>query len=445
MERRSKRNSNKDFNELETKRTSIKNTNRTNIKNTNNIKSSDQSLGDDCKHIKEAIFKENNNCKNQNNIWIKKDTVIVCDFGTTPSDKILGLDMDDTLISIKSSNKFPVNSDDWILLFDKNKMVEKLNSYLSEGYKIVIFTNQKGISLGKTKENDITKKIENIQKTLGIPLIAFIATDGDYYRKPSIGMWKLLFEQFNSDIKIANLNKSIYVGDAAGRLKNSSMKKDHSNFDYLFALNIKVDFKIPEAFFGGARNDYGKIEFDPKKLKLNEQNFDLRKIIESLPGKQDIIIFCGSPGSGKTNMYHSHLKNLGYEHVNQDQLKTELKCVKVATELLSQGKGVCIDSTNPSKIKRKVFIELAKNLGVTIRCFFFKMDKDLVFHLNNLRNINNFRIKYTKSVADVVIHTWFKYLEIPDTIEGFKEVHEINFVPGPFENDEDEELFYCYS
>lgn len=439
MEKSSKRNNNKDFVELETKQTAKRNPNK------NNKKTSDLSSLEDSKNSKEAVVKENNNAKMQINKWIKKDSVIVCDFGTTPSDKILGFDMDDTLITVKSANKFPVDSDDWTFLFDKNKIIEKLNVYIDDGYKIAIFTNQKGISLGKVKELHITKKIENIQKTLGIPLIAFISTEDNYYRKPSIGMWKLLFDQYNSDIKTPNFNKGLFVGDAAGRLKNSKGKKDHSNVDYLFALNINVDFKIPEAFFDDVKNNHGEIEFDPKKLKFNEKNLDLKSIIESLPGKKDIIIFCGSPGSGKTNMYHTHLKNLGYEHVNQDQLKTEQKCVKVATELLSQGKGVCIDSTNPTKIKRKVFIDLAKKLGATIRCFYFKMEKDLVFHLNNLRDINNFRTKYTKSVADVIIHTWFKYLEAPNSNEGFEEVHEIVFVPGPFENEEDEELFYCYS
>jgi hypothetical protein len=45
----------------------------------------------------------------------------------------------------------------------------------------------------------------------------------------------------------------------------------------------------------------------------------------------------------------------------------------------------------------------------------------------------------------MVIHSWFKRLEKPTEKEGFKEVITLSFVPGPFENDEDEEIFYYHS
>ena len=38
--------------------------------------------------------------------------------------------------------------------------------------------------------------------------------------------------------------------------------------------------------------------------------------------EQDLVIFCGSPGSGKSTYYWRVLKPLGYERVNQDILKT---------------------------------------------------------------------------------------------------------------------------
>ena len=36
----------------------------------------------------------------------------------------------------------------------------------------------------------------------------------------------------------------------------------------------------------------------------------------------DIVLFCGSPGAGKSTFYWKYLKHLGYERVNQDILKT---------------------------------------------------------------------------------------------------------------------------
>lgn len=37
---------------------------------------------------------------------------------------------------------------------------------------------------------------------------------------------------------------------------------------------------------------------------------------------QDIVLFCGSPGAGKSTFYWKYLEPLGYERVNQDTLKT---------------------------------------------------------------------------------------------------------------------------
>jgi histidinol phosphatase-like enzyme len=43
----------------------------------------------------------------------------------------------------------------------------------------VIFTNQKGISVGKTKEGDIMKKIEDIAADLDVEMNAIIAKQDD--------------------------------------------------------------------------------------------------------------------------------------------------------------------------------------------------------------------------------------------------------------------------
>ena len=58
-----------------------------------------------------------------------------------------------------------------------------------EGYKLVIFTNQMGVSKGKTDLKDIQKKIEDLTADLKVDLTAFIATKEDEYRKPGTKMW----------------------------------------------------------------------------------------------------------------------------------------------------------------------------------------------------------------------------------------------------------------
>ena len=37
---------------------------------------------------------------------------------------------------------------------------------------------------------------------------------------------------------------------------------------------------------------------------------------------QEIVLFCGSPGAGKSTFYFKHLQPLGFQRINQDILKT---------------------------------------------------------------------------------------------------------------------------
>ena len=69
--------------------------------------------------------------------------------------------MDDTIIKVKSSAKFAKDENDWVFLYEN--IIVTLKRYYEDDYSIVIFTNQKGISAGKTKKEHITKKIELIQ------------------------------------------------------------------------------------------------------------------------------------------------------------------------------------------------------------------------------------------------------------------------------------------
>ena len=148
--------------------------------------------------------------------------------------------MDDTLITRKSGAKWPVNADDWILLFDK--VAPTVKKLAEDGFKIVIFTNQAGIQKGHTKAEDIKKKVANIAKAIGVEMQVFIASHEDEFRKPGTAMWALLTDKFNGKVKV-DLKDSFYCGDAAGR--KDGKHKDFSDSDYKFALNVGLPFKTP--------------------------------------------------------------------------------------------------------------------------------------------------------------------------------------------------------
>uniref|UniRef100_A0A1B6MMI3 PNK FHA domain-containing protein n=1 Tax=Graphocephala atropunctata TaxID=36148 RepID=A0A1B6MMI3_9HEMI len=110
--------------------------------------------------------------------------------GVRSSSKIAAYDLDGTLILTKSGRVFPKDNDDWKLAFGSVK--PKLSKFAGDGYKIVILTNQAGISRGKTNINEFKTKIENIVRDLNVPVQVFIATTTSIYRKPAPGMWTFL-------------------------------------------------------------------------------------------------------------------------------------------------------------------------------------------------------------------------------------------------------------
>lgn len=72
--------------------------------------------------------------------------------GVRASNKIAAYDLDNTIIKTVSGNVFPKSIDDWQLSF--SSVSKKLEQLHAAGFKIVIFTNQAGIGMGKTKIDD---------------------------------------------------------------------------------------------------------------------------------------------------------------------------------------------------------------------------------------------------------------------------------------------------
>jgi bifunctional polynucleotide phosphatase/kinase len=127
------------------------------------------------------------------NSWSSVDNgklLIFTGKGVMASSKIASYDVDGTIIKTKSGNVFPKNMDDWQIAF--SEVPGKLKSLHQQGFKIVFFTNQAGISSGKTKAHEFKSKLERIVGKLGVPIQAFVATGKGKYRKPLTGMWDML-------------------------------------------------------------------------------------------------------------------------------------------------------------------------------------------------------------------------------------------------------------
>jgi bifunctional polynucleotide phosphatase/kinase len=364
---------------------------------------------------------------------------LYCDFGSSPSSKILGFDVDSTLITTKSGKTFAVNEDDWRLLYDN--IPAKVQAKAAEGFRVVIFTNQGGVSKGHVSLSGIQGKLSRIVEALGMPVLVMAALGTDEFRKPCTGMWDFLKTELSqgTDIDIA---ASLYVGDAAGRPAKGSRKKDFSDTDLKYALNIGAPFNTPEQFFLDQPEVVPTPAFDPRTLLRSGSLFKNSSKAKACADTQEMIVFIGAPASGKSTFWKTHLAE--YVRVNNDTLKSKDKCIRAAQQALASGKSCVIDNTNPTREVRNTYIAIARTADVPVRAFDFASEKSLSFHLDTLREVNSFRSHLSKRVGSMPIHTFFKNYEAPKLEEGFSEVLQVNLVGGPFDNEEDERLFYSF-
>ncbi|KAM3923496.1 bifunctional polynucleotide phosphatase/kinase [Leptodactylus fuscus] len=347
--------------------------------------------------------------------------------GVQSSSKIAGFDIDGTIITTKSGKVFPTSADDWKILYPE--IPKKLKALLAEGYKVVFFTNQMGISRGKLRPEVFKAKVEAILDQLGIPVQIFVATGVGIYRKPVTGMWDYLCEKANDGIKVKK-EDCIYVGDAAGRPANwapDRKKKDFSSSDRLFALNIGIKFYTPEEYFlGWKKAAFQQPTFDPKALDPSAALHDppSSSLVSS---SLEVVVTVGFPAAGKSTFIKEHLVPKGYAYANRDTLGTWQKCVAACEESLRNGKSIVVDNTNPDVESRSRYISCAQKAGVPVRCFLFTAPVEVAKHNNRFREMTS---KGHVSVNDIVINTYKSKFVPPSLSEGFSEILKINFVPN---------------
>ncbi|KAE8388559.1 polynucleotide kinase 3 phosphatase-domain-containing protein [Aspergillus alliaceus] len=347
---------------------------------------------------------------------------------TTQTPKVAAFDLDSTLVSTASGNTFPRNSSDWKWWHDT--VPARLKQLSADGYHVIVVSNQKKISLQKEMKGGRTdsKSLANfkeraaaVMRQLDIPLSVYAATLDDGYRKPRIGMWKEFLDDYDFDVTGVDLSNSIFVGDAAGR------PNDHSQVDRGFAINVGVPFKTPEEFFLNAAPEPLVEPFDPS-LYLQSDHTDDASPPFSRQSGLELVIFCGSPGAGKSTFYWDYLKPLGYERVNQDILKTRPKCIKVAKEHLAAGRSVVVDNTNADPETRSQWINVAKEYNIPIRCVYFSASPTLCRHNNAVRAANQSLNPESRALLPgIAFGDYGRRFKEPMMSEGFKDIIRVDF------------------
>ncbi|KAI9569087.1 polynucleotide kinase 3 phosphatase-domain-containing protein [Boletus coccyginus] len=308
----------------------------------------------------------------------------------------------------------------------------KLKELYQDGYAIVLISNQ---AIYAAALRDWKKKIPLIADALpDVPFHIFAACAKDGYRKPMPGMWYELERIFKEQHVDIDKKAAFFVGDAAGR------EHDFASTDRKWAINIGIQFHTPEEYFLGLpRAPYKLPGFHvsslPKTIDLLSP--PTAEIIP-VPPKTELVLLIGFPCLGKSSFYRRHFVPAGYVHVNQDTLGTRQKCLKAAEEALVASKSCVIDNTNRSTVTRKCYVDLAKKVGVRVRCFVFEGSIELAWHNNLYRAYNQPPSNGTQPQREILPYQAFSSFrenyEEPRTNEGFSEVIKVNWV---FEGDEE--------
>lgn len=261
----------------------------------------------------------------------------------------------------------------------------------------------------------------------------------------------------------------MYVGDAAGRKKTTSYpKKDHSNADYLFAINCGLNFMTPEQFLAGNsvelaqkenENSLPRPTHDPKQwlsqplsfgwsakenLQLTDDVVFTSKWKNICSLDRIIVVMIGVPGSGKSHFVHRFCTRL--QIVSRDKAGTMEKCeqeVVAATE--NDTCHVVVDNTNFDLESRKRWLSIANRTACTPVAVCLNVTLEQALHNNYFRRLAALRSGHDSAqmVPTFVIRNQANKLIEPTLTEGFADVFKINFVPHFTENSL-RDLYTCY-
>ena len=110
--------------------------------------------------------------------------------------------------------------------------IQRAKNLPKSSYQVIIVSNQKKVALqsnlkgGKSDSKSLStfkEKATAVMKQLDIPLSIYAATQYDEFRKPRLGMWKEILDEYDVDVdERLDREGSFFVGDAAGRAGDHS-------------------------------------------------------------------------------------------------------------------------------------------------------------------------------------------------------------------------------
>lgn len=222
------------------------------------------------------------------------------------------------------------------------------------------------------------QKIEQILDILDIPLTIYAACANDNWRKPRVGTWELLIQEYQQRGQEIDKNNSYLVGDAAGRAS------DHTDADIHYCMNLGIEFHTPEGFFLNITRETTGHKIDPNWFLENQggwTDLDLREQYQN----KEMLILVGPPGSGKSYFYKRVLKLLGYRQISLHKFESPEKCVKGVEMALAEGTRVVIDNVHSTVDSRRTWLSMAGKYNIRVTVIYFDLPLDLCLHNDTVR------------------------------------------------------------
>lgn len=134
-----------------------------------------------------------------------------------------------------------------------------------------------------------------------------------------------------------------------------------------------------------------------------------------------MIIFCGIQAAGKSTFYKERFFN-SHVRISLDLLNTRNKELIFLKTCLQLQQRIVIDNTNPTKLERKKYIELARQYNYQVTGYFFQSKIKESIERNNQR-------EGKEKINEKGIAATSNKLEIPSPEEGFDTLYFVSINP----------------
>ena len=325
-------------------------------------------------------------------------------------------DLDHTVIKPSSGRVFPKDRDDWKFM---DNVVSTLKTFHNAGWLVIIFTNQSGLKTSKKFTiEDFKYKLTNIANNLDINIKFLASLEKDYFRKPMLGIWEKIQNEFNY-IDQHHITK-FYCGDAFNihdKLRASDLRFAwHAKIDFIYPCELfKKDFTIEmlKQAIESSRTEFNNTIEHYKQLISSyfmPEDHNNLLTISQFKNKYKYIFIISPPSSGKSTFCKKYLSD--FIQLSKDDYKTKAKYIKAVID--NKDKKIVFDNTNYTDKSRKEIIDILVSYNININDIGFiirDVSKPLSMYLNN------YRCMITKGehklIPDVAIHSYFKNVSYP--------------------------------